>query len=78
MRLYTNHISSEWHPWWNNFYDYLEKVRISGSVVLFRSTIENALLQHNAILLNETPDFGGWVFEFETEEDATAFVLRWS
>jgi hypothetical protein len=80
MRLYTNMKSSKYYTWWDNFYDYVSRKSpkgIDSTFNAFRETLTGELLQYNAIALDERPSFGGWVFEFDTEEDALAFVIKW-
>lgn len=59
-------------PWWINFIESLDNQRLADATVI--SFINKHLSQYNASWqCMYTSDL-----IFETEEDATAFILRWS
>jgi hypothetical protein len=64
------------HPWWDNFVNSLniEDIAVSYYFPVMKSCIAKELTSHNGKLLME-PDIS---IEFENEEYATLFLLRFS
>jgi len=87
-RLRTHYMENNWlrrASWWGNYFEYINprapfvKGDTVASAKLFRTCLSEDLAGYNATIVELEPSgCTGWLFEFETEEDATAFVLKWS
>jgi len=66
------------YHWWSNFLGYLRTQVPLGLVT--GEYVEEQVSNYNCIFVNLKAGqaFTGYTMIFETEEDATAFVLKWS
>jgi hypothetical protein len=75
LTIFTNVFQSGiYFRWWDNLYYY---VLNSNSREKFSDRLKEELSRYNAVIAEMRPNFGGWAFEFESEEDVLAFLLRW-
>jgi len=74
MRTISTDLPQEW---WSNFYYYIHNK--TGKVVTFDLVKETLQEFGGTFRMNiDVPQGLIYYIDFETDEDATAFVLRWS
>ncbi len=70
--MYRLNINEEIHSGvWNNFFSYVQHQTGYNSLT-HREFLDNTLLEYNAYNVSATP-----FLDFETSEDAMAFILIW-
>jgi hypothetical protein len=61
-------------PWWHNYWQHLWTTKLASPYDNLRN---GCLKQYNCTFLDILPEGKGFVLEFDTEEDALAFILKW-
>jgi hypothetical protein len=74
MKLSIYNSANEIQYWWCNFIDSLNITDITGPLYFL---VEKALKLHNAILISDITLQNNYI-EFENEEYATLFLLKFS